>query len=203
MVPAATRGPWGAATCGSWGAAQPGAGPEGLGWALASAAEAGAPAADALGPPAAGLSPSGVGGTKLLRLKTAGDRAARAPPAAGEPPRRAPSPALTEAETCPISTEGGTRRVQLVREGGGRGAAQAEQRAAAQQAALLGAHARRRIVAYSWLSRQGTGGRGGGGAGGAGASPLRPGAQRQASVREPPPPPPAVLTGHVSSLLPY
>ena len=27
----------------------------------------------------------------------------------------------TEAETCPISTEGGTRRVQLVREGGGRG----------------------------------------------------------------------------------
>ena len=33
----------------------------------------------------------------------------------------------TRDETCPISTEGGTRRVHLVRRGGGRGAHQGHQ----------------------------------------------------------------------------
>ena len=32
-----------------------------------------------------------------------------------------PTPARSSSETCPVSTEGGMRRVQLVREGRGRG----------------------------------------------------------------------------------
>ena len=42
------------------------------------------------------------------------------------PPRPAPSYGGRD-ETCPISTEGGTRRVHLVRRGGGRGAHQGHQ----------------------------------------------------------------------------
>jgi hypothetical protein len=50
---------------------------------------------------------------------------------------------LVRGETCPVSTEGGTRRVQLVREGGGRGVGRRPRAAGGAAAAAAARHPRR------------------------------------------------------------
>ena len=78
-------------------------------------------------PPAARRAPSrraSQAGAPLIaflrRLKLRRSGPPREPQAGGLPPSLAPASEQRRDETCPVSTEGGTRRVQLVREGGGR-----------------------------------------------------------------------------------
>jgi hypothetical protein len=110
-------------------------------------------------------------------------------------PRGLWAPAPAADDTCPVSTEGGTRRVQLVREGGerrGRGAGEVEAEAEAEAAEEAGkaalAEAEAELENEAEADSQGD---------------AQPYSEEETEDDEAPPAPPLVLSGHAASLTSY